>query len=94
MEEVEKNFSSLRGMLSGDGEAEPNADQVVQLALEICKEDVISLVIHKLHILGWEVSKSFQICSLLCVCVNRICYKHAEYWCRQEKIYCIAGLSC
>lgn len=68
MEEVEKNISSLRGMLSGDGEVEPNADQAVQLALEFCKEDVISLVIHKLHILGWEVSEMFRFVSL-CVCV-------------------------
>lgn len=62
LEEVEKNFSSLRGMLSGDGEAEPNADQAVQLALEFCKEDVISLVIHKLHILGWETRKDLLHC--------------------------------
>ncbi|KAL0647506.1 hypothetical protein Bca4012_045797 [Brassica carinata] len=62
LEEVEKNFSFLRGMLSGDGEAEPNADQAVQLALEFCKEDVISLVIHKLHILGWETRKDLLHC--------------------------------
>lgn len=77
-------------MLSGDGEAEPNADQAVQLALEFCKEDVISLVIHKLHILGWEVSKEerFQSASFCCVFVL------IELCCRQEKICCIAGLSC
>ena len=56
MEEVEKNFVTMRCMLSGDGEVEPNVDQVLQLALEISKEDVLSLVIHKLPILGWEVS--------------------------------------
>lgn len=77
MEEVEKNFSSLRGMLSGDGEAEPNADQAVQLALEFCKEDVISLVIHKLHILGWEVSQRFQFVSL-CVCLIESVNESAE----------------
>ena len=43
-------------MLLGDGEVEPNAEQVSQLAEEICKEDVISLLIHKLSILGWDVS--------------------------------------
>jgi calcium binding protein 39 len=62
LEEVEKNFSSLRGILSGDGETEPNADQAVQLALEFCKEDVVSLVIHKLHILGWETRKDLLHC--------------------------------
>lgn len=56
MEEVEKNIMAMRIMLSGDGEVEPNTDQVSQLALEICNEDVIALFIHKLPILGWEVS--------------------------------------
>lgn len=56
LEEVEKNFATLRVMLSGDGEVEPNADQVSQLTLEICKEDVLALLIHKLPILKWEVS--------------------------------------
>jgi hypothetical protein len=42
-------------MLSGDGESEPNSDQVSQLVEEICKEDVLTLIIHKLPILGWEV---------------------------------------
>ena len=56
LEEVEKNFAIMRCMLLGDGEVEPNAEQVSQLAEEICKEDVISLLIHKLSILGWDVS--------------------------------------
>ncbi|XVE65719.1 hypothetical protein DITRI_Ditri08aG0022100 [Diplodiscus trichospermus] len=62
MEEIEKNFVTMRCMLSGDGEVEPTADQVLQLALEICKEDVISLVIHKLPILGWEARKDLVHC--------------------------------
>lgn len=56
MEEVEKNFGTMKCMVSGDGETEPNMDQVSQLALEICKEGVLDLLIHKLPILGWEVS--------------------------------------
>lgn len=40
----------------GDGEVEPNAEQILQLALEVCKEDVITLIVHKMAILGWEVS--------------------------------------
>jgi hypothetical protein len=55
LEEVEKNFVTMRTMLSGDGESEPNLDQVSQLVEEICKEDVLTLIIHKLPILGWEV---------------------------------------
>lgn len=40
----------------GDGEVEPVAEQVSQVALEVCKEDVITLIVHKMAILGWEVS--------------------------------------
>lgn len=58
MEEVEKNIMTMRVMLSGDGEVEPNADQVSQLAVEICNEGVIALFIHRLHILGWEARKN------------------------------------
>lgn len=62
LEEVEKNFVVLRNMLSGDGEVEPNIDQVLQLTLEICKEDVLALLIHKLYILGWEARKDLVHC--------------------------------
>ncbi|KAI5677691.1 hypothetical protein M9H77_08641 [Catharanthus roseus] len=62
MEEVEKNIMAMRIMLSGDGEVEPNTDQVSQLALEICNEDVIALFIHKLPILGWEARKNLVHC--------------------------------
>ncbi|XP_058077862.1 uncharacterized protein LOC131226158 isoform X4 [Magnolia sinica] len=47
----------MRLMLSGDGEAEPNEDQVSQFTLEICKEDVLSLFVHMLPIFGWEARK-------------------------------------
>ncbi|KAL3577689.1 hypothetical protein D5086_019193 [Populus alba] len=62
LEEVEKNFVSLRCMLCGDGEVEPNTDQVSQLALEVCKEDVLALMIHKLPNLGWEARKDLVHC--------------------------------
>ncbi|KAF8401607.1 hypothetical protein HHK36_012553 [Tetracentron sinense] len=62
LEEVEKNFVTMRHMLSGDGEVEPNVEQVSQLTLEICKEDVIGLFIHKLPILGWEARKDLVHC--------------------------------
>ncbi|KAA3455683.1 Calcium-binding 39 [Gossypium australe] len=87
MEEVEKNFVTMRCMLSGDGEVEPNVEQVSQLALEISKEDVISLVVHKLPILGWEARKDLvhcwsillkqQVDSKYC-CVEYI-EKHLDY---------------
>lgn len=56
LEEVEKNIVTMRTMLSGDGEIEPSADQITQLTLDISNEDVISLLFHKLPILGWDVS--------------------------------------
>jgi len=62
----------MRTMLSGDGESEPNLDQVSQLVEEICKEDVLTLLIHKLPILGWEVSSDrFQ--GLMCAVVLTGC---------------------
>ncbi|XP_068333156.1 uncharacterized protein [Pyrus communis] len=62
LEEVEKNFTTMKCLLSGDGETEPNMDQVSQLALEICKEGVFDLLIHKLPILGWEARKDLVHC--------------------------------
>ncbi|GLU08273.1 hypothetical protein SLE2022_251960 [Rubroshorea leprosula] len=62
MEEVEKNFVTMRSMLCGDGEVEPNPDQVLQLAVEICKEDVLDLLINKLPTLGWEARKDLVHC--------------------------------
>ncbi|KAF9618329.1 hypothetical protein IFM89_000964 [Coptis chinensis] len=62
LEEVEKNFLSMRQLLSGDGEVEPNFENVSQFTIEICKEDVIGLFIHKLPILGWEARKDLVHC--------------------------------
>ncbi|GAB2295122.1 hypothetical protein Dimus_038342 [Dionaea muscipula] len=62
LEEVEKNFSAMRYMLSGDGETEPNAEQVLQLAIEICKEDVLSLLVLKLPVYGWQARKDLVLC--------------------------------
>lgn len=66
LEEVEKNFVTMRTMISGDGESEPNLDQVSQLVEEICKEDVLTLLIHKLPILGWEVRFRYTTLSYAC----------------------------
>ncbi|OEL37536.1 putative MO25-like protein [Dichanthelium oligosanthes] len=62
LEEVEKNISSLRLLISGDGEVEPNQEQVLQITLEICKEDVISLFVQNLPSLGWTVRKDLVHC--------------------------------
>ncbi|XP_019426461.1 PREDICTED: calcium-binding protein 39-like [Lupinus angustifolius] len=62
LEEVEKNFAAMRTLLSGDGESEPNLEQISQLVEEICREDVLTLLIHKLPILGWEARKDLVHC--------------------------------
>ncbi|GAB2237665.1 hypothetical protein Droror1_Dr00015567 [Drosera rotundifolia] len=62
LEEVEKNFSTMRYMLSGDGEMEANTEQVLQLAVEMCKEDVLALLVHKLPLYGWQARKDLVHC--------------------------------
>ncbi|KAK7245754.1 hypothetical protein RIF29_40603 [Crotalaria pallida] len=85
LEEVEKNFATVRTMLSGDGESEPNLDQISQLVEEICREDVLTLLIHKLPILGWEARKDLVHCwSILLkqkVESNYCCVKYIELHC-------------
>ncbi|CAM0873572.1 unnamed protein product [Alopecurus aequalis] len=82
LEEVEKNISSLRQVLSGDGEAEPNQEQVLQIALEICKEDVLSLFVQNLPSLGWGVRKDLVNCWCILlgqkVDQNYCCVKYIE----------------
>ncbi|GJN33282.1 hypothetical protein PR202_gb21863 [Eleusine coracana subsp. coracana] len=62
LEDVEKNVLTLRQTLSGDGEVEPNQEQVLQIALEICKEGVLSLFVQNLPSLGWEGRKDLVHC--------------------------------
>ncbi|KAJ6725368.1 CALCIUM-BINDING PROTEIN 39-RELATED [Salix purpurea] len=72
LEEVEKNFVTLRCMLCGDGEVEPTMDQVLRLALEVCKEDVLALMILKLPNLGWEARKDFVHCRSILLRSRRL----------------------
>ncbi|KAL6657090.1 hypothetical protein ACP70R_004870 [Stipagrostis hirtigluma subsp. patula] len=62
LDDVEKNILTLRQTLSGDGEIEPNQEQVLQIALEICKEGVLSLFVENLPSLGWEGRKDLVHC--------------------------------
>lgn len=81
LEEVQKHVLSMKQMLSGDNETEPNPDHILQLTLEICKEDVLSLFVHKLPMLGWEARKDIVHCWCIllkqtvgssCCCVDYI----------------------
>lgn len=76
LEEVEKNFSTMKSMLSGEGESDPNPDQALQLAIEICKEDVIALLIHKILTFGWQARKDLVHCW--CILLRQ---KVDEYYC-------------
>uniref|UniRef100_A0A803KNG3 Calcium-binding protein 39 n=1 Tax=Chenopodium quinoa TaxID=63459 RepID=A0A803KNG3_CHEQI len=62
LEEVGRNLSTMRLMLCGDSESEPNTDQILQLTVEICNEDVIPLLVHKLHVFGWQARKDLVSC--------------------------------
>ncbi|XP_019156948.1 PREDICTED: calcium-binding protein 39 [Ipomoea nil] len=62
LEEAEKNIMSMKVMLLGDGESEPNPDQVSQLTIEVCNEDAIALFFHQLTVLGWEARKNLVHC--------------------------------
>lgn len=62
LEDAEKNILTLRHTLAGDGEVEPNQEQVLQIALEICKEGVLSLFVQNLPSLGWEARKDLVHC--------------------------------
>ncbi|GLJ07472.1 hypothetical protein SUGI_0067880 [Cryptomeria japonica] len=67
LEEVDKNLSAMRQMLLGDSETEPNPEQILQLLLETCKEDLPELLVLKLSTLGWEARKDVVTiwCTLL-----------------------------
>ncbi|KAM0947750.1 putative armadillo-like helical protein [Dioscorea sansibarensis] len=62
LEEVEKNILSMKQLLSGNGEAELHPDQVSQVADEVCKDDLLSLFVHKLPTLGWHARKDLVHC--------------------------------
>jgi len=62
LDDAEKNILTLRHTLSGDGEVEPNQEQVLQIAIEICKEGVLSLFVQNLPSLGWEGRKDLVHC--------------------------------
>eukprot|EP01018_Ginkgo_biloba_P025962 Gb_11217 [translate_table: standard] len=82
LEEVDKNLQAMRQMLLGDGETEPNSEQILQLTLEACKEDLLELLVQKLAILGWEARKDLVHiwCTLLRQNIgsNNCCLEYIE----------------
>ncbi|KAK2982249.1 hypothetical protein RJ640_016379 [Escallonia rubra] len=97
LEEVEKNFVTMKLMLSGDGEVEPNMDHVSQLTLEICKEDVLALFLHKLPLFGWEDSSDTgkkRLGSLLVHTIKAKGWLNVLLCAIYGESFRIAGLSC
>ncbi|XP_039828722.1 putative MO25-like protein At4g17270 isoform X2 [Panicum virgatum] len=73
LEEVEKNIASLRLLISGDGEVEPNQEQVLQITIEICKEDIISLFVQNLPSLGWTyIENHLELLDFLVGCYKNL----------------------
>ena len=86
LEDVEKNVFTLRQTLSGDGEAEPNQEQVLQISLEICKEGVLSLFVQNLPSLGWEVWYSSIDCDVIFAkCIRLITFTFQG---RKDLVHC------
>lgn len=66
LEEAEKNLASIKQMLLGDAETEPNLEQTSQIVLEACRDDILEILVQKLPLLSWDARKdSVQIWSAL-----------------------------
>lgn len=54
-EEVSKNLFQMKIILQGDGETEPQPDQVAQLAQEAYNNDLLQLVVQSISRFDFEV---------------------------------------
>lgn len=54
-EDVSKNLSQMKAILYGDGESEPQAEQVAQLAQEVYNQDVLQLLVLNIWRFDFEV---------------------------------------
>ncbi|XP_078435741.1 mo25 family protein [Wolffia australiana] len=61
-EDVDKIIVTMRHFLSGDGDLEPNQEQISQFVQEICKEDILSLFAFKLPVISWDARKDLAHC--------------------------------
>ncbi|XP_073397022.1 uncharacterized protein [Physcomitrium patens] len=57
MEEVDKNLKAMKDLLLGDSDTEPNAEVVAEVIQEICKIDVLELIVQKIPTMDWEARK-------------------------------------
>ncbi|PWN23099.1 Mo25-like protein [Microstroma glucosiphilum] len=56
-EDVSKNLSQMKAILYGDGENEPQAEQVAQLAQEVYNQDVLQLLVLNIWRFDFEAKK-------------------------------------
>lgn len=87
LEEVDKNLVAMKHMLLGEGDAEPNPEQVSLLTVEACKDDFLELLVQKLPSLGWDVRflSSFLVFFLLPV-AQCIPFSSTLPWCDLREI--------
>ena len=60
-EEISKNVTAMKQILQGDGEHEPNPDNVAQLANEIYASGLIPLIITNLPRFEFEVTQHVML---------------------------------
>eukprot|EP00124_Ichthyophonus_hoferi_P000635 Ihof_evm6s25 gene=Ihof_evmTU6s25 len=86
-EEITKYLQSMKIILYGDGEAEPNKESVAQLAQEIYYSDLLLLFINNLAKLEFEAKKNAaQIFNNLLRRQTGVRFPTVEYICKREAI--------
>lgn len=67
-EEVSKNLASLKEVLCGTGDKEPQTEAVAQLAQELYNTNLLIALIANLQRIDFEVGKMFFFLQWLYVC--------------------------
>ena len=67
-EEASKNLASLKEILSGTGDKEPQTEAVAQLAQELYNTNLLISLIANLQRIDFEVGEMCSYLQLLCVC--------------------------
>lgn len=71
-EDISRQLSIVKTLLSGEGDTEPNPDAVAQVANEMYAQDLLSSMVVHLGKFDFEVCQS-SMTVLLCP-FNRICF--------------------
>lgn len=71
-EEASKNLASLKEILSGTGDKEPQTEAVAQLAQELYNTNLLIALIANLQRIDFEVGKVYLFLEWLSMCVKSI----------------------